>query len=70
MNISFWSKKCSGQSRYGRYGSYATALPQGGCCKIRNRYRKGLKRGSSAKWNVKCVRVVSPRIRMRRGRII
>ena len=24
MNISFWPKKCSGQSRYGRYGSYAT----------------------------------------------
>ena len=24
MNINFWPKKCSGQSRYGRYGSYAT----------------------------------------------
>ena len=26
MNISLRPKKCSGQSRYGRYGSYATAV--------------------------------------------
>ena len=26
MNINFRPKKCSGQSRYGRYGSYATVL--------------------------------------------
>ena len=26
MNINFRPKKCSGQSRYGRYGSYATAF--------------------------------------------
>ena len=26
MNINLRPKKCSGQSRYGRYGSYATAL--------------------------------------------
>ena len=25
LNINFRLKKCSGQSRYGRYGSYATA---------------------------------------------
>ena len=28
MNINFWPKKCSGQSRYGRYGSYATVHGQ------------------------------------------
>ena len=27
-----------------------------------------MKTGSSGKWNLNCVRVVSPRIRMRRGR--
>ena len=26
MNINLRPKKCSGQSRYGRYGSYATAI--------------------------------------------
>ena len=26
MNINFRPKKCSGQSRYGRYGSYATEV--------------------------------------------
>ena len=26
MNTNFRPKKCSGQSRYGRYGSYATAI--------------------------------------------
>ena len=49
VNINFRPKKCSGQSRYGRYGSYATGKGGSKGVGVRGWEREGRREGGGGK---------------------